>query len=69
MKILFTASIEKHFLAFHIPYLKFFHDAGYEVHTAAKGEEMPPYVDVKHEVAFERSPFSTKNFAAYRELK
>ncbi|MBQ3226832.1 MAG: glycosyltransferase family 4 protein [Clostridia bacterium] len=69
MKVLFAASIAKHINGFHIPYLRFFKEEGYEVHTATKGEEEIPYVDVKHEVAFERSPFSTKNFAAYRELK
>lgn len=69
MKVLFTASIEGHFTAFHLPYLQYFHDLGYEVHTAAKGEEKLPYTDVQHKVCFERSPLSKKNIQAYRELK
>lgn len=68
-KILFTASVFFHFNAFHIPYLKYFHDLGYEVYIAAKGDEEVPYADVRHVVNFERSPFSKANFAAYRELK
>ena len=66
---MFTASVVRHFNAFHIPYLKYFHDLGYEVHIAAKGNDEVPFADVRHEVNFERSPFSKANFVAYRELK
>lgn len=69
MKVLFTASIIAHLKTFHIPYLKYFHDLGYEVHIVAKGNEEVPYVDVRHAVNFERSPLSKANLVAYRELK
>lgn len=68
-KILFVASITRHILAFHIPYLKMFSDAGYEVHVATKGEEEIPYCDEHFEIEFERSPFKFSNVKAYRELK
>lgn len=68
-KILFVASVNIHFTAFHLPYLKYFHDLGYEVHTAARGEEEIPYVDVQHKIDIERSPLAKANLKAYRELK
>lgn len=68
-KILFVASITRHILAFHIPYLKMFSDAGFEVHVASKGEEEIPYCDEHFEVEFERSPFKISNIKAYKELK
>lgn len=68
-KILFVASITRHILAFHIPYLKLFKEAGYEVHVATKGEEEIPYCDKHFEIKFERSPFRASNLKAYKELK
>lgn len=68
-KILFVASITRHILAFHIPYLKMFSDAGFEVHVASKGEEEIPYCDEHFEIEFERSPFKISNIKAYKELK
>ena len=68
-KILFVASITRHILAFHIPYLKMFSDAGFEVHVASKGEEEIPYCEEHFEIEFERSPFKISNIKAYKELK
>lgn len=68
-KILFVASITRHILAFHIPYLKMFKEAGYEVHVATKGEEGIPYCDKHFEIKFERSPLRVSNLKAYKELK
>ena len=68
-KVLFTASIAKHILRFHLPYLKWFKDQGYETHVACNGEEYIPYTDVKHMVPFVRSPFHLGHREAYRELK
>jgi glycosyltransferase EpsD len=68
-KILFTASIPLHFKAFHLPYLEWFQNQGYETHVACNGHEDLPYVDKFWDVPFMRSPFSLGNFRAFRELK
>lgn len=68
-KVLFTATIDSHILNFHIPYLKWFKEQGYEVHVASNGESNIPFVDVKHNILFERSPYSIKNINAYITLK
>ncbi|MCX6729233.1 MAG: glycosyltransferase family 4 protein [Candidatus Saccharibacteria bacterium] len=68
-KVLFSATVDSHILNFHIPYLKYFKDQGYEVHVATNGTEKIPYCDVKHTVSFERSPFKLNNLKAIRQLK
>ena len=44
-KVLFTATVDAHILAFHTPYLKYFKDKGYEVHVATNGDEEIPCDD------------------------
>ena len=68
-KVLFVASVESHLKAFHVPYLKYFKEKGFEVSTAAKGENGIPYVDKHYNIEFDRSPYSAKNIACYRLLK
>lgn len=68
-KILFVANIAKHILRFHLPYLKWLQDNGFETHVAAHGDEPIPYCDVQHNVPIERSPFSLKNLHAHKVLK
>jgi glycosyltransferase EpsD len=68
-KVLFTATVDSHILAFHTPYLKLFKDKGYEVHVATNGDAKIPYCDVKHIVSFERSPFKLNNLRAIKQLK
>lgn len=68
-KILFAATIADHFYYFHLPYLKFFHDEGWEVHVAARGDRKLPDCDFQHNIPFERSPFSKGNIEAYKQLK
>jgi glycosyltransferase EpsD len=68
-KVLFTASIAKHILRFHLPYLRWFQEQGFETHVACSGEECIPHTDVKHQIAFVRSPFHLGHKEAYRELK
>lgn len=69
-KILFTATINKHILSFHLPFLKWFKEQGYEVHVAASGEEIIPYSDKSFNIGIERSPFKiNENIKAYRKLK
>lgn len=68
-KVLFTATVDIHIVKFHLPYLKHFKDLGYEVYVASKGASEIPYVDVKYDISFQRSPLSISNFTAYRALK
>lgn len=68
-KVLFTATVTSHILAFHIPYLEYFKKNGYEVHVASNRDEDIPFCDKLHIVSFERSPFKKNNINAYKELK
>lgn len=68
-KVLFTATVDSHILQFHIPYLKYFKEQGYEVHVATNGNEKIPFCDVKHKIHFERSPFKINNLKAIKQLR
>jgi len=68
-KVLFVATIYKHFLRFHIPYIKWLKEQGYIVHCAANGLEGIPFVEKLYVIDIQRSPFSIKNIKAYKDLK
>ena len=68
-KVLFVATVTRHINAFHIPYLKYFKEKGYEVHVASNGDEDILYCDKHYEVEFEREPLKSKNIKAYKKLK
>ncbi|MFD0829850.1 glycosyltransferase family 4 protein [Neobacillus sp. M.A.Huq-85] len=68
-KVLFCATVDYHFKAFHLPYLKWFKEQGWEVHVAASGSLKLPYTDKKFNIPIQRSPFNQLNLAAYKELK
>ncbi|MFS0861510.1 glycosyltransferase family 4 protein [Fredinandcohnia sp. 179-A 10B2 NHS] len=68
-KILFCATVDYHFKAFHLPYLKWFKEQGWEVHVAAEGDIELPFVCKKYNIPIQRTPLSLKNFTAYKELK
>ncbi|WP_439021821.1 glycosyltransferase family 4 protein [Bacillus thuringiensis] len=68
-KVLFCATVDYHFKAFHLPYLKWFADQGWEVHVAANGDIHLPYVTQKYNIPLQRSPLSIQNLHAYKELK
>ncbi|MEH7444054.1 glycosyltransferase family 4 protein [Bacillus sp. JJ1122] len=68
-RILLCATVDYHFSAFHLPYMKWFKEQGWEVHVAAKGSRDLPFVDKKYDLPIQRSPFSFKNVKAYRKLK
>lgn len=74
-KVLFTATVVKtHINVFHLPYLKWFKENGYEVHVAAKNDFVNepciiPYCDKYYDINFARSPFSKVNINAYKKLK
>ncbi len=75
-KVLFVATVVKtHIMEFHIPFLKMFHDAGWETAVAARNDyEDPadcqiPFCDRYYDIPFQRSPIKPGNLRAYRELK
>lgn len=68
-KILFCATVDYHFKAFHLPFLKWFKEQGWEVHVAANGNIDLPFVDKKYNIPIQRTPFALTNINAYKELK
>lgn len=68
-RVLFCATVDIHLKGFHLPYLKWFKEQGWEVHVAASGDMELPYVDKKINIPIKRSPLSSKNIQAYHELK
>ena len=75
MKVLLIATVQSHIVQFHKPLVEMLHDAGYEVHAAARNNLAEKnglaldFVDKVFDLPFQRSPFSLKNITAYRELK
>ncbi len=67
-KILYVATVDYHFEKFHLPYLRWFKEQGWEVHIAAKGSLELPYVDRKFDLPFERSPFKLGNIKVWKKL-
>lgn len=75
MKILYTATMLSHICQFHLPHLKMLQEQGHEVHVAAhdnlavKNGLQLKYVDKFIEIPFARSPASTSNVKAFKQLK
>ena len=68
-KVLFSATVDSHILAFHLPYLEYFKKMGYEVHVATNTDSEIPFCDKKHKISFERSPFKLNNIKAIFQMK
>jgi len=75
-KVLFVATVvKKHINVFHLPYLKWFQQNGYETHVCAgndfenKDDLVIPYCDKYYELPFQRSPFKMENIYVYKKLK
>lgn len=68
-KVLFVATVNRHIIGCHLPYLKWFKEQGYEVHVASRGTEKIEYCDKHFDLLFERFPLKINNIKAYRELK
>lgn len=75
-KVLFVATVVRlHINMFHKPYIKWFHDQGWQVDVAAnndyeeKEECVIPYCDNFYCIPFERSPLKRGNLDAYKQLK
>ncbi|WP_417901011.1 glycosyltransferase family 4 protein [Bacillus haimaensis] len=68
-KILFCATVDYHFKAFHLPTMRWFKEQGWEVHVAASGTISLPFTDQKYNIPIQRSPLNVGNIQAYKELK
>lgn len=75
-KVLFVATVVKtHMMQFHLPYLRMFHEMGWETAVAAKNDyDNPadcriPDCDHYYDIPFHRLPWKLENFTAYRMLK
>lgn len=68
-KVLYTANVPTHILAFHVPYLRWFKEEGFEVHVAVNGWQEIPFADEVFDVPFGRKVSSMGNVKAYRQLK
>jgi glycosyltransferase EpsD len=82
-KVLFVATIDGHIRSFHIPYLRWFKEQGWETCVAANsgadaeapaagqdlGADVIPYCDHKFNIDIQRSPFDRRNLRAYQQLK
>lgn len=75
-KVLFVATVVRlHINMFHKPFIRWFHEQGWQVDVAANNdyddpdECVIPYCDNHYVMPFERSPFKKGNLEAYRQLK
>jgi glycosyltransferase EpsD len=68
-RVLFVATVADHITAFHLPYLKWFRERGYETYAATSGDADIPYCDKAVRIDIRRSPFSLANLRAYGQLK
>ena len=75
MKILLTATVQSHICQFHKPLVEMLHEYNCEVHVAARDNLAEKnglkldFVDKVYNVPFARSPKSTDNIKAYKQLK
>ncbi len=74
-KVLFVATVLRgHILVFHLPYMQWFQQQGYEVHLCARNDTekvgvVVPFCDRYVDMPFARSPLSTGNLRVYKQLK
>ena len=74
-KILLVATVQSHIAQFHKPLIKWLTENGYQVDVAARdnlSEKPNLHLDIegeKFDIPFSRSPFSIRNFTAYKRLK
>jgi len=75
-KVLFVATVvRKHINVFHLPFIKWFKDNGYETYVCARNdfdneaECIIPNCDHFIDVPFERFPIKAANYKVYRQLK
>ncbi len=69
MKILFVATIFRHFRAFHLPYIEWFQQQGWQVDAMAGGEDELDNVHRCYSIPIQRNPYSLKNIIALRRAR
>lgn len=67
-KVLFLSNTAN-FSKFNLPFMRWFHEQGWQVDYASAGEESVSDCDNQFSICIARSPFSFKNIRAYRQLK
>lgn len=74
-KVLLTATVQSHIYQFHKPLISLLKENNYQVHVAAynnlseKGNMKLDFVDKVYNIDFVRSPYSTQNIKAYKQMK
>lgn len=74
-KVLFVATVLRlHVLVFHLPYMRWFQEQGYEVHLCCRNDTPDPapevpYCDRYFDMPFGRMPWDKTNLSVYRDLK
>ncbi|MEW6447515.1 MAG: glycosyltransferase family 4 protein [Bacillota bacterium] len=68
-RVLFVATVARHLLAFHVPYIRLLQEWGYEVEVACnpagEGALFAPLGVRLHKVPFQRRPLSVRNLRAF----
>ncbi|WP_255551470.1 glycosyltransferase family 4 protein [Sporosarcina sp. E16_8] len=72
-KILFVATVYHHLASFHKPFMKMFHEKGFEVHaigsnSMGRKNELTAMGIICHDMDFYRIPLSSKNIRALKTL-
>lgn len=74
-KVLFVGTVLRgHMLVFHLPFMRWFQQQGYEVHLCCRNDTdeavtQVPNCDRYFDLPFERSPFNARNLNVYKQLK
>lgn len=68
-KILYCASSVSHIMNFHLPYLKFFYEQGYQVDVIVESQAEIPYTDNVIALPFEKRLFAVNNLRAVWHMK
>lgn len=68
-KMLFCASTSSHIQNFHLPYIKAFHEQGYEVHVLGNKNVDIPFADKVFALNFEKSLLSFQNIKVFLKIK
>ncbi|NLO48597.1 MAG: glycosyltransferase family 4 protein [Clostridiales bacterium] len=63
-RVLVCASTVSHIQSFHLPYLRYFNEQGFEVHVAAQGDQLPKELCITHSIDMSKRFFSVNNLRA-----
>lgn len=68
-KVLFVATVAGHFKVFHLPYMQWFKEQGWDVHIVTGNEMELPFCDKKYKIPITRSPYRFSNIIALKRLE